>query len=354
MVREFSEYINNTTALTITQISKRIKTDAKCLWDAAIAQVQGGNLDDRPLYWARNKMQVRLKRHFLFENDIDFEKSIVIKGTELAKIITLFEEKSRNYTGIDFSKAPKGCKKVLVTGFDPFLLNSIDHPNKSNYNILQSNPAGVVALALANNKKLGANIQSMIVPVRYSDFDGSNDNTKGEGGGIIEKYFKPYINQVDMIITVSQALPDEYNIDVFGTLRRGGGDENMNFTRISDSKALTTNLEWIKTTLNSGFTNIPKVKYEWIYDIFVNGKINPPKVGTKITSGSGSNYLSNEIFYRVGKMRTELRPSLQTGHFHISKIQDESIGEDLNKLEIKELLEIVKKSLNQGIKKLKK
>jgi len=37
--------------------------------------------------------------------------------------------------------------------------------------------------------------------------------------------------------------------------------------------------------------------------------------------GSGSNYLSNEIFYRVTKMRHEQRPSLPTGHLHIPLTQ---------------------------------
>ena len=81
--------------------------------------------------------------------------------------------------------------------------------------------------------------------------------------------------------------------------------------------------------------------------------MNGLTISLKMESGSGSNYLSNEIFYRVGKMRTELKPNLETGHFHISKIQNEKKEEDLNPLEIEEVLEIVKKSLNQGIKQLK-
>ncbi len=172
------------------------------------------------------------------------------------------------------------------------------------------------------------------------------------GEGVVEKYIKPLISEVDAIITISQALPNEYNIDVFGTLTRGGGDENLNYTRESLSKAISTDLEWIKTTLNSGFTDIKEVKHEWLYDE-KDGEINPPKDGVKINEGSGSNYLSNEIFYRVGKLRTKLRPKLETGHFHISKIQDERTGEDLNPLEIKEVLAVVRKSLNKGIKKLK-
>jgi pyrrolidone-carboxylate peptidase len=247
IARLFSAFITGTKDLTIEQIETRVEQDAKSIWNEAVKQVQAGKLDDRSLYWTRNKMQVRLKRHFLFEKDIDFEKSIVKKETALEKLIQVFEEKSRNYTGIDFSKAG-GKKKVLITGFDPFLLNSIKYPNS--YNILQSNPSGVVALGLANNDKLGAYIQTIVVPVRYTDFDGSQDNAKGQGEGIIERYITPFINQVDMIITISQAGVDDYHIDVFATATRKGLNDNMDFKRVDESKSVSnTAPETIITTL---------------------------------------------------------------------------------------------------------
>jgi pyrrolidone-carboxylate peptidase len=37
--------------------------------------------------------------------------------------------------------------------------------------------------------------------------------------------------------------------------------------------------------------------------------------------GSGGNYLSNEIFYRVARMRTVNNRKLQTGHLHLPLIQ---------------------------------
>lgn len=107
--RDFSVYLNYTPDLTLTDIKERVKTDAKLLWEKTAKQVQGGQLDDRTLYWAKTKMQLRLKRHPLFSNDLDYEKSIVKEGSELEKMIQFFEELSRNYEGIDFSKA--GNKK---------------------------------------------------------------------------------------------------------------------------------------------------------------------------------------------------------------------------------------------------
>ncbi|MDN3674490.1 hypothetical protein QWY99_15725 [Flavobacterium branchiarum] len=349
IVANFSAFLHTPENRTIDQIKARVEQDAKSLWDAATKQVQAGHLDDRPLYWARNKMQVRLKRHFLFEKDIDFEKSIVKKGTELDKIIQLFEEKSRNYTGIDFSKAGSK-KKVLITGFDPFLFNQFNHPNKEDYNILQSNPSGVVALALANDDRLGVFIQTMIVPVRYTDFDGSQDNAKGQGEGIIEKYIKPFISQVDMIITVSQYLADENVIDMFGTSRRRGINDNMDFIRENGLQALSTKEEWVQTTLPKTFANASGVKINWKFDDVLHPENTIPEKEQVLKEGSGGNYLSNEIFYRVGKMRSEIKPTLATGHFHIEKLQNERVKEDLNDDKINNLLSLVKEAIKEGTK----
>ncbi|MCG8713900.1 hypothetical protein, partial [Tenacibaculum finnmarkense] len=340
LVKDFSEFLQ-TEDLIIDDIKNRVQTDAKQLWELAVKQVQNGNLDDRPLYWARNKMQVRLKRHPLFEEDIDFETSIVCKDTELESIIKTFEELSRNYTGVDFSNVIG--QKVLITGFDPFILNEFDNDylkSVTNPNILQSNPSGVVALALANNNNLGANIQTMIVPVRYTDFDESQDHDKGQGTGIIEKYIKSFITKVDMIITISQAGEGDYNIDKYATVTRGGFNDNQDFKRITGLQALITTDEWIETTLPKEMTKAPFVKYNWHYD-GKNGQVTPPKLGQKISYGPGGAYLSNEIFYRVAKLRKDSKPKLKTGHFHISKIQGK--GQDLEKTEISKLVSIVKK-----------
>jgi pyrrolidone-carboxylate peptidase len=357
IVAAFIQFINDLPldiATNQAAITAQVGLQARALWNAATSQVQGGQLDDRPLYWARNKMQVYLKRHPFFNLDINFGSSQVKRLTTLDTIIQLFEEKSRNYTGINFSKASVGSKKVLVTGFDPFFLNSLDHPYKEAFNILQSNPSGVVALALADNTALGANIQAMVVPVRYTDFDGSDQYDQGEGEGIIEKYIKPFITEVDMIITISQAGPTDYNIDKFATARRGGTIDNQNFTRKANSLALPTKEEWIETTLPKEFTNAPKVVYNWAFNKQNNVKNETPESGQQLSAGSGGNYLSNEIFYRVAKMRKRVRPTLYTGHFHINKIQDQDIQEDLKPNEILEVLNVVKKGVEEGIKGIKK
>lgn len=42
----------------------------------------------------------------------------------------------------------------------------------------------------------------------------------------------------------------------------------------------------------------------------------------KSLKGSGGDYLSNEIFYRVAKLRSEQKPVLSTGHLHIPLTQE--------------------------------
>lgn len=343
---EFSDYLNYTDNLSLNKIKEKVKIDSKKLWESAVKRVQAGNLDDRPLYWARNKMQVRLKRNALFANDINFLSSTVKEDSELEKIIKIFEEQSRNYTNIDFSKAGNK-KKVLITGFDPFILNQFDNPDFIG-NILQSNPSGCIALALKDINIANCYIQSLIVPVRYSDFDGSQDNATGQGEGIIEKYIKAYIHEVDMIITISQYLPNENVIDMFGTLRRGGFNDNEDFKREDGSKAISNKMEWIKTTLPRTFANVPFVKFNWKFDGVLHVENTVPKQDQVLKQGSGGDYLSNEIFYRVGKLRNEMRPTLATGHFHIEKLQ--GANEDLKDREIKRLLNIVKESIEEGVK----
>ncbi|MBC8756560.1 hypothetical protein H2O64_17950 [Kordia sp. YSTF-M3] len=354
----FETSLNNLdvqSSLLYSQITSLVSQKSRELWEKAVQYVQANptDADDRPLYWARLKMASILKAHPYFLGDIR-EDSQIAPDSDLEKTITLMEEESRNYTKVDFSGAPAGAKKILVTGFDPFLLDESNPAYSGNKR--QSNPSGCVALSLhgtmtANN--LGY-IQTLIVPVRYKDFDSNANSTEGQGEGVIEEYIQPFINQVDMIITVSQSGPGNYNIDRYATVTRGGFNDNLDYTRQALSRSIeinSTNLEWIETTLPPEFID-PPIVYDYSYVDSTgafhsnsNG-IDPPTVGERMNEGPGSDYLSNEIFYRVAKMREELRPTLPTGHFHISKIQ---IGTaDFNGGNTKTLVDIVTEGINNA------
>lgn len=343
-----------------------VKEYAEKLWKAAIDDAKS-NPDDRALYWARIKMQVALKSHPIFMRSGGKRK--------LNQMIASFEEKSRNYTGIDFSEADKkGLKKILITGFDPFFLNE-KHPIYGKYsNILQSNPSGCVALKLHNTETLNGIgfIQAMIIPVRYSDFDSSLSDSTGQGEGIIEKYIQPLIDEADVIITISQAGPDDYHIDVFATATRGGLIDNLGYTRTEASKSINnSSAETIVTTLPDNFTQSPSRaifygkyfktlaevnKYRSDIDSSPNDSNRNSYPIEKTFYGPGGNYLSNEIFYRVAKLREDwIKSKLPTvvnkatGHFHIAKLQDPEIKEDISKTKTQTLLDIVKTTINEGI-----
>ena len=313
------------------------------------------NADDRPLYWSRIKLGYYLRSHpFLIRSAADSKD-----------IMELFEEKSRNYTNINFSVGDAvGAKRILVTGFDPFLLNSKANPNW--HNILQSNPAGSVALSIHDSftaNGLGY-IQTLIVPVRYQDFDGSASRTSGQGLGIIEKYISSLVDEVDMIVTVSQTIPPyTYNVDRYATSTRGGFGGNMDFTRVVSPISLPTSrsvnlygnkdFEWIETTLPTQMQVSPAVLDSSYVDNSGNsqdGAVTPPSTSPKeqMREGSGGDYLSNEIFYRVARLRQIQKPTLKTGHLHIKKLQDSSVKEDFDQTKTKNLVTDVKTIINNG------
>ncbi|ELY2018585.1 hypothetical protein SL053_002515, partial [Flavobacterium psychrophilum] len=340
IVDDFSEYINEDNRdLTIDQIRTQVLSSAKKLWDEAVWQVQGHNLttknkdpktgeektvvtkvpallDDRPLYWARLAMQVILKRHPVFEKDIDLEKSIVKKGTELEKIIQLFEEKSRNYTGIDFSKAGSK-KKVLITGFDPFQLDPKYYLfNSESVGPNTFNPSGVVVLAL-NNFADEFFIQTCIFPVRYEDFDNE----------CVEKVIRKHISQVDVILTTSRNHEKAFDVEKYAIAYRGGFHDNLNIGNSSkkyDSSRFITNTSSIKTE-----TTLPQNKIFGGLEIFKTKILGEPidfDINASEILGSGSNYLSNEVMYRSTTVRDNFKSRIPVGHFHLRNISFASVN----------------------------
>ncbi|MCF8462129.1 MAG: hypothetical protein K9G46_15510 [Flavobacteriales bacterium] len=424
LVGEFVDFMQSD-GLKLESIQERVEKDAKQLWIFATEQVQAenGSLDDRPLYWARNKMQVALKRHPLFKGGFNpitsqvlpNEKNEDCKQIDLYCLIKRFEELSRNYTGISFEDA-KGDKeaqkkiqdaeralaaawaiplddtereqkiadaeaelekakkvfKILITGFDPFFLNEFDHQFKRSFNILQSNPSGCVSLSL-HGKSLGQGyIQTMMIPVRYTDFDSSHAPKHGQGTGIMEKYVgEEWLENVDMIITVSQTPDQGFNIDAFATRTRGGLIDNMNFERGTGSYIKPNGSATIKTNLPSAMELPPGRVWDKYY---LTRDDSDKKKNQKtierdgfpsgdVYSGPGGNYLSNEIFYRVAELRKlhnvdrigeENRKELMSGHLHIKQLQfaDNQDTKKWNESKMQSSLNDVISIVTNGIKQL--
>lgn len=398
---------NNETAPGLLETA--VNTYAPMILNRARAFVQDNsdtshsNLDDRILYWARIKMLVTLKSHSYLLGSI----------TDRDRLVEKFEELSRGYSTVDFGGT--SLKKILITGFDPFQLD---------VNEYQSNPSGACALALHGKTLGGGYIQTMMIPVRYKDFDGSDNRNKGKGNGIVEKYIAPFIgqgaNHADIIITLSQSGIGNYNIDRFSTINRGGASDNLSYTRVPNSDSIVLNsseedLIWIETTLpkamvmNGGASQVedtwkhfvvyaqhyslPKNETSIIpespmYDLSWDSLIknfkpnNPAQIFTntkktdnlfdgsnkkkRIIEGSGSDYLSNEIFYRVALARERWQranpsmPKFPTGHFHIAKIQESTknltdkyfISSRTIYDELAKLIETVKERITLGVNNL--
>lgn len=188
--QQFKELNNFKSAKTLVQ---RFSFE---LWENAKQRIiNTNNYDDRALYWAR-----LLSSKVIRTTSPKFS----ITQAQLNTLLTLLEEGSRGRTDLTFSSG--STKKILLTGFDPFLLDR---------NINQSNPSGVAALLLdgqvINYNGISAEINTVMVPVRYEDFD----------QGIIESLLAPYyaLNNVDMVVTVSMGRT-QFDLEHFPGKRR--------------------------------------------------------------------------------------------------------------------------------------
>lgn len=337
-VDAFTEQLTKASNYTVlTQLTTR---HGSGLWrDAKQAFNQLNDYDDRPLYWARLQMSKALRSSKAFVN---------LLASQRQKLLWTLELQSRGQADIAFDK--KTNKKILLTGFDPFFLDR---------HIDQSNPSGVVALSLDDlvlsiNGKT-AEIEVLIVPVRFRDFD----------QGMIEELLTPYIQDqsVDMVLTVSMGR-ENFDLERYPALRRSAkAPDNLNvLTGATKTNPLVPKLT-SATLLGPEFVefSLPITamqKGEGNYLVNDNRKVSTLSGGefnaqalaniVKQTSvsGSGGGYLSNEISYRSIVLRDSFNPTLPVGHIHTPRIKA---------FDQKVLIDIVNQSKNiitQGVAEL--
>lgn len=284
------------------------------LWENAKKRIaKTNNYDDRELYWAR-----LLSSKVIRTTSPKFS----ITQAQLKTLLTLLEEGSRGRTDLAFSSG--STKKILLTGFDPFLLDK---------NINQSNPSGVAALLLdgqvINYNGISAEIYTVMVPVRYEDFD----------QGIIESLLAPYyaLNNVDMVVTVSMGRT-EFDLERFPGKRRSvtapdnanivyGGTQTSPVIPKLNGRPLPGN-EFVKFSLPVNYMQKAKGSYKVIDNHEVTTLEKTYKAGSYgelknsiAVNGGGGGYLSNEISYRSIRLRDALNSSIPTGHIHTPRIQ---------------------------------
>ena len=293
------------------------------LWQYSKTQAQNGKLvDDRPLYWTRLALH-----SFVKSTQNSFTPS------ELESLLEAFEKSSRGYSDKAYVKLTD--KRIFLTGFDPFLLDR---------NLKQSNPSGLAALLLDGKvityhgvfdgikKTITAEINTVMVPVRYVDFD------QGE----IESLLAPFyaLHSVDLIATLSMGRSD-FDLEHFPGLRRSAtAPDNVNvYTGANKTNPLAPSLlsapligdEFVMFSLPYQAMMRAKGKYK-INDnrgvtILVSGKAKDitanslTELSDKVSvQGGGGGYLSNEISYRSIALRNKLGSTIPTGHIHTPRI----------------------------------
>jgi pyrrolidone-carboxylate peptidase len=292
---------------------------AQKLWLDAKSKLQSAStLDDRPLYWAR-----------LLASKVIRSTTPAFNPSELQTqaLLTLFEKGSRGQMDLEYTQTTH--KKILLTGFDPFLLDK---------NINQSNPSGIAALKLdgqvITHNGITAEINTVMIPVRYKDFD----------EGIIESLLAPYyaLNNVDMIITVSMGRK-EFDLERFPGKRRSvTAPDNLNILSGGTKEApIISKLhnkplpgeEFVLFSLPIKQMQLAKGPYKVIDNhkvTSIDESLKPKDIephtlsqlnGHVAVNGSGGGYLSNEISYRSIRLRDQLNSNIPTGHIHTPRIQ---------------------------------
>ncbi|PKI13940.1 hypothetical protein [Colwellia sp. 12G3] len=321
---DWSAFKNNWSKVSNLAIAQRAMNQlGDELWQYSKQQAQLGKIvDDRPLYWTRLAIH-----SFIKSTPVSFTQ------TELKILVEAFEKSSRGYSDMGYVK--KTDKRIFLTGFDPFLLDR---------NLKQSNPSGLAALLLDGKvieyqgviegvkQTITAEINTVMVPVRYSDFD------QGE----IESLLAPFyaLNSVDLISTLSMGRSD-FDLEHFPGLRRSAtAPDNVNvYTGANKTNPLIPSLlsapligdEFVLFSLpyqammkakgsykindNRGVTILVSDKAE---DITANSL---SELTDKVSvQGGGGGYLSNEISYRSIVLRNRLGSTIPTGHIHTPRI----------------------------------
>ncbi len=294
-------------------VTNKVAEDGQALWRAAVADVQAGHLDDRSLYWARLNARKALKQNEPAFRMAEWQRTVLLNTLEKA---------SRGMSDIRFDDDSQ--IRILLTGFDPFLLDR---------DIAQSNPSGVVALALdgkrwtVNGRKV--QVETAMIPVRFEDFD----------NGVVEALLTPYLrdNRIDLVTTVSMGR-EQFDLERFpGRNRSATAPDNRNVLTGANAR------QPLPPRLNGAPLNGPEfVEFSLpvaamqqapgAFSIVDNHTVKTLRGEQQATSlaaladevsveGSGGGYLSNEISYRSILLRDLLGSRVPVGHIHTPRVR---------------------------------
>jgi len=208
---------------------KLLSVQAQQLWQNAVARAQQrgpvkGSLpysDDRPLYWTRLQATAALRQ---------WQPPFNLSADDRTALIDAFDRTSRGMFDINFP-AGKGVKRLIMSGFDPYTLDGGQTGSATGAvgnNIRHGNPSGATALSLDGTQYKAKDgsvvfIEGYTLPVNYPEFEnGYQEDTIGP-------FMLPGPRQVDASVTVSQAGPYEFDLEMWNGRYHGVSLGNDNF-----------------------------------------------------------------------------------------------------------------------------
>ncbi|MCM6775637.1 hypothetical protein NDR87_18660 [Nocardia sp. CDC159] len=302
------------------------------LWRHAVDRAQGrtpsGALsasDDRPLYWARLAEVASIQQ---------WTPSFALSPSQRADLVATIDRVGRGQDAIAYSTHRPAARRVLVTGFDPFKLDT---------DLRNGNPSGAAALALDGRvieTEYGRlEFAAAIFPVRWRDF----------GAGMVERALRPWLadgpDRVDLFATVSVGGPGKFDLEQTNGAWRGGKVDNESACYLGQipntAAAAGTEPQWTRSTLPlpemaaavpgpfpvnvRTTTDIAPPFFPPLPVITHCGLPNLPAVPTPdgpppdaiARAGGGGTYLSNEIAYRATLLRDVSGSAIPGGHIHV-------------------------------------
>jgi pyrrolidone-carboxylate peptidase len=308
------------------------------LWQDAVSQAQAGVAagDDRPLYWARVSMIHALQQ---------WRPTFSVSALALE---TFVQRASRGMTTDSFTVAAR--RKIFVSGFDPF-----DFDGRG---LSVGNASGASALRLDNLTADGVQVQAVLFPVCFRFFDDRFVES------VFRRHLEPGPQQATFITTVSLGSgSNQFELEFYNGRRRsadvldncgqrGGGT----FTAPVDPPNLEGDAQFITSTLPvhkmTRSSPIPAVVDTSVIEQASTGappvfRPDGPTPGSLSVAGSGGGFLSNEIAYRVTRLRDELARSqaiaVPAGHIHTP---DHAGGDDGRRTTIVDELQAIVMGVN--------
>ena len=203
---------------------------------------------------------------------------------------------------------------IVVTGFDPFHLDR---------RLDQCNPAGRAALALDDSLLERNRVVAGIFPVRFDAFD----------AGIVEGSLGPWLadDRVRAIVTVSMGR-DGFDLERFPGRRRssdaldnanrpGGGSASGPHPAIDGPEFVEFSLPVERAIHVSGRYRVTdNRRVRTLQDGWIEARSLDQLADKVAVDGSGGGFLSNEIAYRVARLRDAHAPGLPVGHVHTPRV----------------------------------